>query len=426
MSNYILTYSKIKFYPLDPVIEDIKIEDIAHALSLMTRANGHIKHFYSVAQHSINCYKEAKQRGYTKRVQLGCLLHDASESYISDITRPVKNNLSQYFVIEEKLQRIIYEKFGLANLTVEEINKIIDIDDAMLYYEFIELMDKEIFDDKPTITMKHNFSQRDFKTVEKEFIYAFESLTNCNTGNSFVGIDGCKDGYVAVNIKENDFAIEIFKTIEEVCSKYSDSNIILIDMPIGLPESQEDIRPEEKGRKILSSRASCIFTVPCRQAVYEDNYYKANEVNRAILGKGLSKQSFSICRKIREIDEFLANSPEYKNRLLESHPEICFAMLNFNGLPIFESKKTEEGKERRLDLLNKYYKKTREIKHLIYSDPKLKYIKDDVIDALCLAIIGMLGYKSGFNTIPENPMKDSRGIFMQMIYPANIRKNLVN
>ena len=82
MAECILTYSGIRFYPLEPVKEDIKIEDIAHSLSLMTRANGHCKHFYSVAQHSINCYKEAKARGYSERVQLGSLLHD--KSYISD------------------------------------------------------------------------------------------------------------------------------------------------------------------------------------------------------------------------------------------------------------------------------------------------------------------------------------------------------
>jgi len=52
LSDYILTYSKIKFFPLKPVKEDIKIEDIAHSLSLMTRANGHCSHFYSVGQHS--------------------------------------------------------------------------------------------------------------------------------------------------------------------------------------------------------------------------------------------------------------------------------------------------------------------------------------------------------------------------------------
>lgn len=423
MSDYILTYSKTKFYPLEPVAEDIKIEDIAHALSLMTRANGHYKHFYSVAQHSINCYKEAKNRGYTKRVQLGCLLHDASESYISDLTRPVKKNLSHYFSIEEKLQRAIYEKFGLTNLTEEEINKINDIDDAMLHYEFIELMDEKIFDGEPFIAMKHNFSQREFKTVEKEFIYAFKNLKNYNTKNSFVGVDGCKYGYVAVNITDNDFNINVFKNIEEICAKFSDSNTILIDMPIGLPENTYDLRPETEGRKILSSRASCIFTVPCRQAVYEADYYKANEINRAVLGKGLSKQSFSICSKIKEIDEFLNNAPEYKNKLLESHPEICFAILNFDGtinMAIFENKKTKEGMEKRIELLSRYYEKTGKIKELLYLDDKFKYIKDDIIDALCLAITGMLGYKNGFKTIPEDPMKDSRGMLMQMIYAINI------
>lgn len=190
MSDYILTYSKIKFYPLEPIVEDIKIEDIAHALSLMTRANGHFNHFYSVAQHSINCYKEAKSRNYSEAVQLGCLLHDASESYISDITRPVKKNLAQYFLIEEKLQRLIYEKYGLAHLSKEDLHKIKDIDDAVLYYEFIELMGEKIFDEKPYIAMNHNFAQEDFINVENQFIYSFEALTKESKGNSFVGIDG--------------------------------------------------------------------------------------------------------------------------------------------------------------------------------------------------------------------------------------------
>nr|WP_242865979.1 DUF429 domain-containing protein [Desnuesiella massiliensis] len=254
-------------------------------------------------------------------------------------------------------------------------------------------------------------------------MYAFENINKSDIKNSYVGVDGCKYGYVAVNITENSFEINVFKNIEEICEKYNDSNTILIDMPIGLPENTCDIRPETEGRKILSSRSSCIFTVPCRQTVYEDDYYRANEINRDVLGKGLSKQSFSISSKIKEIDEFLNNAPEYKNRFLESHPEICFAMLNFDGtmaMPIFENKKTEEGMERRLEVLSRYYEKTYEIREVLYSDEKLKGIKDDIIDALCLAITGMLGYKNGFKTIPQNPMKDSRGLFMQMVYADKI------
>lgn len=116
MTDYITTYSKINFRPLEPVAEDIKIEDIAHSLSLLCRANGHYSTFYSVAAHCLNCYEEACARRETPRVRLACLLHDAVESYISDVTRPVKKYLEEYQKIEERLSDIIYEKFWEAPL----------------------------------------------------------------------------------------------------------------------------------------------------------------------------------------------------------------------------------------------------------------------------------------------------------------------
>lgn len=174
MSSYILTYTKVKFYPLQPVIEDIKIEDVAHALSQMTRANGHFRHFYSVAQHSVNCFREASARGYSGRVQLGCLIHDASESYISDITRPVKAELKEYIVIEERLENMIFEKYGLADLTSEERQQIRSVDDALLFFEFIALMGIPPKPGlPPEIFAEHDFSQRDFAVVEKEFLSIF-------------------------------------------------------------------------------------------------------------------------------------------------------------------------------------------------------------------------------------------------------------
>lgn len=179
MENYISTYTNRKINPVQPVAEDIIIEDIAHSLSLMTRANGHLSHFYSVAQHTINCYNEAKARGYSKRVQLGCILHDASESYISDITRPVKRQLVEYYAIEERLQKMIYEKFGLIDITEEEQQLIKTVDDALLYYEFIELMGiSPSEEDAPEMEMDHDFSLRDFEEVEHEFLYIFNQLTN--------------------------------------------------------------------------------------------------------------------------------------------------------------------------------------------------------------------------------------------------------
>ncbi|NLL53092.1 MAG: HD domain-containing protein [Peptococcaceae bacterium] len=177
MLDYIITYTKVKFYPLKPNKEDIKIEDIAHALSLMTRANGHCRHFYSVAQHSLNCYQEAKARGCSERVQLGCLLHDASESYISDLTRPVKRNMSEYVAIEAKLQNMIFDRFGLGDLSEDELEQIEEIDDTLLYYEFEALMDYRIFKQRPAKTATHAFDFENPFKVEKQFISAFQRLT---------------------------------------------------------------------------------------------------------------------------------------------------------------------------------------------------------------------------------------------------------
>ncbi|MBQ2478887.1 MAG: phosphohydrolase, partial [Erysipelotrichales bacterium] len=101
--SYITTYSGIHFTPTDPDPSQIEIRDIAHSLSLLCRANGHFKYFYTVAQHSLACALEAKARNHSVRVQLGCLLHDAAEAYVSDVTRPIKALLPEYLPIEDRL-----------------------------------------------------------------------------------------------------------------------------------------------------------------------------------------------------------------------------------------------------------------------------------------------------------------------------------
>lgn len=115
----IATYSDRGIRPLDPDPDDIDIVDIAHALSNQCRFTGHTKKFYSVAQHSV-LVSEYIEREFISvdgpGYELEGLLHDASEAYLSDIARPVKQTeplKTVYHEAEERLSRAIAERFGL-------------------------------------------------------------------------------------------------------------------------------------------------------------------------------------------------------------------------------------------------------------------------------------------------------------------------
>lgn len=130
--NWLQTYTGIPFYPLDPRPGDINIEDIAHALSNICRYGGHCAKFLSVAQHSCIVSKLIP-----KGMELWGLLHDASEAYLVDIPRPIKEYLPDYHKIENACIKAIAEKFGL-QLPIPEEVKIAD--NAVLKLERERLM----------------------------------------------------------------------------------------------------------------------------------------------------------------------------------------------------------------------------------------------------------------------------------------------
>lgn len=103
------TSSGKQFFPLKPDPEAICIQDIAHALSNLCRFGGHVKEFYSVAQHSIIVASLLPPE-----LQLAGLLHDATEAYLVDIPRPLKIALPEYKVIEERLAEVIEAKYGVS------------------------------------------------------------------------------------------------------------------------------------------------------------------------------------------------------------------------------------------------------------------------------------------------------------------------
>lgn len=116
----ILTYSGKFVNPLEIEPEDIDLIDIAHALSNLCRYNGHVEHFYSVAQHSVIVSRQFSD----EHLRRWGLLHDASEAYLGDVVSPLKycGHYDFYLEAEERLMQVVAEKFGLSWPMPEEID----------------------------------------------------------------------------------------------------------------------------------------------------------------------------------------------------------------------------------------------------------------------------------------------------------------
>jgi len=156
---------------------DIDLADIVHALSLVCRAGGHIRHFYSIAQHSLNCAAEAKARGYSRQIQLACLLHDAGEAYLSDVIRPVKGLLPDYRRLEQRVDAAIWAAFGLSSLSDEERALVRDVDNAMLHHEFLALRhDLVIFAEPPLCLRPPDCAERPPAEVRADFVALYHEL----------------------------------------------------------------------------------------------------------------------------------------------------------------------------------------------------------------------------------------------------------
>ncbi|MGL5731718.1 MAG: phosphohydrolase [Bacteroidales bacterium] len=176
MMSYITTFTGLHFDPVNPSPELVCLEDIAHALSMICRANGHTRIFYSVAQHSLGCCKEAELRGHSFRIQLGCLLHDASEAYLSDMPRPIKAQLPEYIKAEDQLQNMIWNLFFDPPLTKNEKEIIFEIDNAILSYEFIHLMPESLSEEYQKIISGIIPDYEHPSAVKQEFLYSVETL----------------------------------------------------------------------------------------------------------------------------------------------------------------------------------------------------------------------------------------------------------
>jgi predicted RNase H-like nuclease len=161
---------------------------------------------------------------------------------------------------------------------------------------------------------------------------------------SVVGVDIFRNGWVAVELVSGKVArAHVAEHIGGIVAEFSDSQVICIDIPIGLVAGGYRDCDKQARARLVGRAKSSVFPVAPREVVEIDDYAAACERARALLGKALSKQSFGLHKRILEVDAVAADP-----RIYEVHPELIFARFAGEPLP---SKKSWAGMKARLDVL---------------------------------------------------------------------------
>ncbi|PSP86607.1 DUF429 domain-containing protein [Halobacteriales archaeon QS_1_68_17] len=245
---------------------------------------------------------------------------------------------------------------------------------------------------------------------------------------NYVGVDWAAGRWVAVALDGDGGEVSVHPTLLTVWHAHSGADLVLVDVPIGLPA---DGRREcdELAREYLGERASSVFLTPVREAVSAESYAEASRRNRERTGDGLSSQTWNILPRVREADVFLREFPAARDgsaagaTVREAHPEVCFAA--FAGEPLATSKHDDGGVEERLAVLGRVdpslpdlYERT--VESFVREPPRFarrlsKTATDDIADA---AVLALAARESGGDpsTLPADPPIDAAGHPMEICY----------
>ncbi|MBD3352290.1 MAG: DUF429 domain-containing protein, partial [Candidatus Lokiarchaeota archaeon] len=230
----------------------------------------------------------------------------------------------------------------------------------------------------------------------------------------------CSDGWFCTSINdENRVDFSIYTQIKDFFDEQQQIKLVFNDIPIGLPTPKMKSRKcDFETRKLLTrKRSSSVFPVPTRKAIYAESYLKANNLNRRLVDKGVSKQAWNLSPKIRDVDEFLREHTKYISILIESHPEICFWALA-GKTPMQYYKKTKKGIEERISLLNRFIPNARQMIQDAQNElQEYKFELDDIFDSMILAASAKISTHKYINMFSENTDYDRFHLPMRIVYP---------
>lgn len=233
--------------------------------------------------------------------------------------------------------------------------------------------------------------------------------------STIAGIDGCPSGWLCIfeELPSRRLGSKIFRSIADVFAAAPELELLAIDIPIGLTEAGPRQCDVEARRRLRPHRASSVFSAPIRPTLSATSYPEACEISFNAQQKKLSKQSWAIYPKIREVDEFLRLHADAASRVYEVHPEVTFAA--WNGSPLVDPKKSVSGIARRSELIAAHFGAN------AFNNVRQRYRRskandDDILDAFAaLWTAGRIA--SGIaESLPEEPLIDGAGLPMRIVY----------
>lgn len=228
-----------------------------------------------------------------------------------------------------------------------------------------------------------------------------------------VGVDGCRKGWLCFELERLSKAISVkvepsFETV--LHTHLGRAKIIATDIPIGLPAAGGR-KCDLTARKLLGKpRSNSVFPPPIRPALQACTYPGACGISCAAHGKGLSRQTFAILPKIREVDRVM--TPQLQKLVFEVHPELCFWKLN-DGYSMQHRKSSMEGRKERLELLAPQYPI---IGKLLAGLSRKEAAPDDLLDAAAAAWTGERLADGVACGVIQSEEVDENGLLMNMFY----------
>ena len=237
----------------------------------------------------------------------------------------------------------------------------------------------------------------------------------------YVGVDACPGGWFSIGFTgAGQYVFHVSQGFVGIVEHYPAAELILVDIPIGLPVPNMPRQCEGAARGCLGQpRASSVFPAPLREIVeFVDNgngYTQANALNRQLVGRGLSRQSYSLIPKILEVDGVFANQGQNINPLIrEVHPEVCFWALNHRN-SMAHSKKDLAGILERMRVMAGVGFDTRDMLDVAHQYIPARVGCDDFCDALVAAITAFQGHNQ-LGVLGQIDGLDEMGLAMEMVY----------